>query len=54
MLELDEQGELTQRPVYGKLEVVRQVEATVMLSLDQAESLGRWLRNEAQQAKENE
>lgn len=54
VLELDEQGELTQRTVYGKREIIRQVEATVMLSLDQAERLGRWLQNEAQQAKENE
>ena len=29
------------------------MEATVMLSLDQAETLGSWLRNEALQAKEN-
>lgn len=53
IVELDEQGDLKQWLIYTKREVIRHVEATVMLSLDQLETLGSWLRNEALQAKEN-
>ena len=54
VLELDEQGNLTQRPMDTKHEIIRQVEATVILTLDQAETLGSWLRDGVSRAKENE
>jgi hypothetical protein len=54
VLEPDEKGNLTERPVFTKHEIIREVEATVLLSLDQAESLGRWLLRGVQGMKENE
>lgn len=54
VLEADERGNLTERPVYVKHEIIRQVEATVLLSYDQAETLGGWLLNAVSRAQENE
>ena len=54
VLDADEQGILTERFIYDKREIIRQVEVTVLLSLDQAETLGQWLLTTVMQAKENE
>lgn len=51
--EVDSEGNVTER-LEGKVEIVRRVEATVLLTLDEAGSLGRWLLDRAQQLKGNE
>jgi len=37
----------------GNVEIVRRVEATVLLTIEEAASLGRWLVDRAQQLKGN-
>ena len=50
--EVDAEGNVTER-LEGKVEIVRRVEATVLLTVDEAESLGRWLLDTAEQLKGN-
>ena len=50
--EVDAEGNVTER-LEGKVEIVRRVEATVLLRVDEAGSLGRWLVDRAQQLKGN-
>ena len=50
--EEDAEGNVTER-LKGKVEIVRRVEATVLLTVDEAGSLGRWLVDRAQQLKGN-
>ena len=48
--EVDSEGNVTER-YEGKIEIVRRVEATVLLTVDEAGALGRWLVDRAQQLK---
>ena len=50
--EVDAEGNVTER-LEGKVEIVRRVEATVLLTVDEAGSLGRWLVDRAKQLKGN-
>ena len=52
VLEVDAEGNVTER-LEGKVEIVRRVEATVLLTVDEAGSLGRWLLDGAQRLKGN-
>ncbi len=54
VLNMNEQGNLTERHEPAKRDVIRQVEATVLLSADQAETLGRWILEHVRRVKGNE
>lgn len=43
LLDRGEHGNLTERPVKTKREIIRQFEATVLLSANDAQTLGRWI-----------
>ena len=43
LLDPNEQGNLTERPIYTKREIIRQVEATVLLTANDGQTLGRWI-----------
>ncbi len=51
ILTVDEDGKVIESLVEHKREIVREIEATVMLTLDEAESLGNWLLERVQQAR---
>ena len=51
--EVDSEGNVTER-LEGKVEIVRRVEATVLLTVDEAGTLGRWLLDGVERLKENQ
>ena len=53
VLNVDDEGMLRERLVFSKREIIRQVEATVLLSVDDAESLGSWILEQVKQARKN-
>ena len=54
VLDPDRHGNLTERPVYTKREIIRQVEATVLLSANDAETLGSWILRQVDRMREKE
>ena len=54
VLHADEQGNLSERPIFSKREVIRQLEATVLLSMDEARNLASLLLRTVGRMEENE
>ena len=51
ILKVSEDGNVIESLVVHKREIIREIEATVMLTVDEAESLGNWLLEQVQKAR---